>query len=362
MPDTTETAAPLPTDAGPGLCERSYDSAAVEAPEGAAAGTPSGVFFVQVRPAREGWRFLPPLAIIALGVGFLTYRARSSDWQGLALNLPTSRRLTSSPPPGPTPTPATTEVSRPAEVSPPPTAPTAVAGPTAAPEPVPPAATPAPAITPETPAAPRAAPDPLDDIRREAEATRRRTEELERLKAEQGRKLDESAAEREFADRLDHPQRGRGLKRLPRNPGADDLELVFEAHRREFRRQMERMTEIHRRQMESMGAMEREFFNGRQSPGPRPGFGFGFGFGPTAPGGMGVPNPPRGLQGSAFPPVDGQAPTLRIYRGTGVSRGGETIWSFRPADGRDTPPPTPTPVPKRSKAAPPVPERPDREV
>lgn len=229
------------------------------------------VIVVPYRAGKGSALFLPPLLILMLGAAFFVYRARSSDWRGISPLFETA-------PAKPAAETPTTELALKTEPSPPPqlpVSPEAPKEPSKAQEQQPDAVP-----EPPTPKPPEV--DPLDDIRREAEKTRERIAELEKLKEQASRKLDETADEREQADRLAH-LKNKNQKGIPPR----GLQRLHDAQREQlamFEQQIARMEQFHRQQLRRWGLNDREFFNGRMprlvpSP-PSPMSGFGMGLGP----------------------------------------------------------------------------------
>lgn len=209
------------------------------------------VIVVPYRAGRHSAKLLPPIVLLVLGTAFLAYRARSSDWRGLSALFEPRPRTAAPPAVAPPP--------RPDE----PTAPLAVAEqaePPAVAQPADKEKTEAKAKDETPPAATASTADPLDDIRREAETARERIAELEKLKEREAQKLDETADERERADRLNRSLNPRfNLGRMPR----DQIERMLKAQDALLRQRLADLEQYHRRQMEQMAAIERDFFGGR---------------------------------------------------------------------------------------------------
>ena len=112
--------------------------------------------------------------------------------------------------------------------------------------------------------------DPLEDIRREAEATRERIAGLEKLKEQEARKLHEDA------DRRGRPG---PINRRGAAPPRPTWSSEGSGRQSELlRRQLAAMAQLQVRQMERMAEIQRGFFNDRRRmpwpvpPPPRPDF------------------------------------------------------------------------------------------
>jgi hypothetical protein len=259
------------------------------------------VIVVPYRAGKGSALFLPPLLILMLGSAFFVYRARSSHWRGV------SSLFDSAPAKPAAETPAT-ELALKTEPSPPPQLPVS---PEAPKEPSK-AREQAAAAVPEPPTPKPPEVDPLDDIRREAEKTRERIAELEKLKEQASRKLDETADERKEADRLAH-RKNRNQKGIPIPPQM--LQRLRDAQREQlamFDQQIARMEQFQRQQLQRWGLNDRNsgFANGRMLV-PRL-----------------APSPPSPLSGFGL----GLGPELSRFR-----QGPDGI--FRPAPGNEPPPP-----------------------
>ena len=279
------------------------------------------------RPGGPSAKLLPPILLVLLGTAFLAYRARSHDWRGISSLFETRSKAAAVPPlartvdpPGILPelAPASVPKAEPAEKvveaiiadtgkgpdkdqsEPKPTR-------TSKPEPVP-------------------GVDPREDIQREAEKTRARIADLEKLKDREARKLDETAADRQQADRLN-----RRFRAAPVAP--EQFDRILRANQEQLGRQMAAMQ---RKQMERMAAMQRDLFNLR---GP-----------------MRVPRsvvpPPRtdfaDAPGRFLRPPEGEIAHFREFRGPNGERGFR--FEFRQGPGgprRDDVPPPPPPRPAR---------------
>ncbi len=224
-----------------------------------AAGQPRpGQIVVSPRARRRSASLLPPLLIVLAGTAFLTYRARSSDWRGISSFFESRPIVVASRTPAPLPKieepePAPAPALPPVKEIPPVAEVPAIKEtpkdqePTKEKETV--------AAEDRKPEPPKVIADPLEDIQREAEQTRDRIADLEKLKENEARKLDESAVERERAARLSRRlnPRFRGGQGAP-----DQVEKMFRAQAEQIRRQMAALAEMQRREME---AMHRRFLN-----------------------------------------------------------------------------------------------------
>jgi hypothetical protein len=290
----------------------------------------SEVIVAPYHPGRQSAKLLPPILIVLLGACFLVFRAQRSDWQGLSglvgsltWNRP-ARATEKVPPP-----PLAHKTEQPA----------LAASPEVKPERD--AQAKADAAKPKQPDAA----DPLDDIRKEAEETKKKIAELEDLKEREKEKLDATAPERERADRLAR---------------RDDLEKLLKVQREQLRRQMAMMAEFQRQQFDRMLEHQRQFFgqNRRgfaQPPMPfampdfGPGFGFGRGFGLDP-----APNErelqPGKEQFRRLP--NGGFERYRTFRGPGGMSG--FTWELR-SGGPDMAPDADDGQPKRKTPPPPRP-------
>ncbi|MCA1686049.1 MAG: hypothetical protein LC745_08705 [Planctomycetia bacterium] len=266
-------------------------------------GRESGFIVVPYRPGRQSAKLLPPILVVMLGTAFLAYRARVSDWRGLSSLFeprPGMAAAASVVPP----------VAQMADVP-------AVVVTAPRPEPAPTAGKAEPKPEPR-PAAGNAA-DPLDDIRREAEATRERIVGLENLKEQEARKLDEAAAR----PRDDRRNRKFGVRPVPLEP--IEIDRMIRVREEQTRRQI---AEFQRRESDLIAAMERDFFNAR--------------------GRMRTPPPPPPLPIRDFPVEPGRVrrPPAGAVARFRVSRGPNGLRLERypggPADA-DIPPPPPRP-------------------
>ena len=167
---------------------------------------------------------LPPFLVVLLGGLFLTYRANADDWHGFSLDRLVAWAMPESipifvPKPEPAPSPAPIVIPK-----------TEVAS----------NETRAKRTIPEVPIVPEeklVAPvqekaevaeiDPLEDIRREAQKTKERIAELEKLKNEESRKL--AANERERKN-----ERGMDPRRVP----PEEIRRMIAAQQRRFDRQL----------------------------------------------------------------------------------------------------------------------------
>lgn len=303
------------------------------------------ILVVKEKPASGSAYLLPPLLIVLLGTAFLAYRTRADNWQGLS-------ELFASGWTAPAKTP---------DVKDEPKAITLLDTP------------PARATTPPSgeldlgpePANPAAEPEILagdaveKDIQAEAQKTRERIAELERLKAQEAKELAETADERRQADRQ-APKRPRfALRGLP--PG--EIEKMIEAQRAQLQEQLAWVAKIHERELKEMAEMQRRFLrDGFDSPNPN-----------WPPQGLALPRPrlgapllpraaaPRGGENKPGDRVirtpDGGLARLREFQSANGTRGFE--WQWTPGQGRqnaaprrkffpgdDTPPP-PEPKPQR---------------
>jgi len=206
------------------------------------------VIIVPYRPGGHSARLLPPILLVLLGAAFLAYRARSPDWRGASALFESRPKLASIPNPARAAEP-------PARVAEP--APTV-------PEAKPVASTefkrsedPREREKGAKPAGPKREVDPLEDIRREAETTRQRMAELEGHKEREARKLDETADERQRADRIDRRFRPRFRAG---QVAPEQVEKMLREQGEQLRRQMDLMALRQRRQMEQMASMQRGLF------------------------------------------------------------------------------------------------------
>jgi hypothetical protein len=297
------------------------DPASPGDPEGEAppvAPVDPNVIFVNERPSRGSARLLPPLLILLLGLTFLAYRVRSSDWRGLSALFET--RATSPAVKADDPSKALA-----LKTDPPP--------PAAAPKPEAALEKATPLADKELPKAEAKAADPLDDIRKEAEKTKEKIAELEKLKEREAKRLDDTADERAEQERRERPLR-RGLAQA-------DIEKMLRRHRAMLDQQMAWMEQMHRQHRDRMSQMERDFFNGRMPMDmPMPGF--------NVPDRNRVRPGPDGI----FRLPNGGVGRFRDFGGPNGPRG--FVWEFRqggPDAGQvpdDTPPP-PEPNPDRPK-------------
>src|SRR5262249_23794448 len=141
-----------------------------------------------------------PLLVVLIGTSFLAYRANSQEWRGFTALFEPSAWAWHWPSKAPETRPSppalalTTPKARPA--------PDALEP--AKPKPPKRDSADAPNAQPPAPATPKPDADPtLEDIRREAEKTRERLAELERIKEEEEKRLQETEKERRQADRQD---------------------------------------------------------------------------------------------------------------------------------------------------------------
>lgn len=292
------------------------------------------VIVVADRPGRGSAKLLPPILIVMLGLGFLAYRSRSSDWRGVSALFERRTTPVAPPekgtlvaradpaPPVPTPTPAPEKAKEGSDKN-------------AAKEP------------PQTPPKDEA----LEDIRREAEKTKERIAELEAFKEREAKKLEETAEERA----RDELQARRQNRRFGMAIPPAQIEAMIRAQQEQLARLMDEMQRgamgnmdaFQRRQAERFSEMERRFFNGRMgqpfaAPMPMPMPGFGPLLGPDR-GRM-----EKGAERLWRDPQGGVA-RLREFRGPGGMRGFELHWRGGPAEaqngdqGNDVPPPPPRP-------------------
>lgn len=333
----------MSTPSDPGLEGRAGDD------HHPAAGEPD-VIIVPYRPARGAAKLLPPVLIVVLGVGFLAYRSRSADWRGLsALFERRPAPVRSQPPTTPAPPPADAPVLGQADPAPAPDKEKEKEKEKGEGQEKPKVAGAA-----QDQAAKPGDADPLDDIQREAEKTKQRLAELEKHKEREAQKLDETADERERADRLAR---------------RDGIDRQIGAMQEQLRRQM---AEMQRRAMESMAEMERDFGGGRMPRGfaMPPGFALPRGFGgipdlerrlfnglPPGPFGMLGPGMIAPQPGRPQPGRDrvwrdprGGVGRFREFQGPGGLRGLEFLWQGGdPAALDDDAPPPPAPRPQRGR-------------
>lgn len=307
-----------------------------------------GIIVVTQRPGNAAARLFPPLLIVLIGMGFLAYRSSAREWRGLPgwLDARTWARPAARPE-------FALDVRKPrtlAEIE------RDEARASAKPE-VAPEDKKAPEI-----AAPLGAPevDTAGDIEREAEATRKRTEELQKAKDLEAQKLAETEDERRAAD----PGRRRGPRMLfrggmaggfPRG-GPADLQKMMEAHRQMMERQMEAIMNGQQKDMEEF----RQFLDAQR---PRQGRGQGFAFGPALPPPMN-PWPPQlmprfGRNPQAPGAANGAEPAEEVFRvpGGGVGRirrfqgpnGMGQGFEFHLQQGPDDADPVPPPPPPRPR-------------
>ncbi len=244
MTDRPEHASEEPLTERPG-----YQPVAAEEP---------GVIIVPYRPGRHSAKLLPPIVLVLLGTGFLTYRARSNDWRGISSLFESRPNVVKAAAP-----PALALSTEPAPIVPEPLPPIAekVGEPEKTEPKLEPKSEPEPKPEPQPQRKPEPAADPLDEIQREADATRQRIAELEKLKEREAQKLDETAEERERADRLN--RRNTLRFRVGQQVPPEVIERMLRAQQAELRRQMQAMAEFQRRQMDQMAALQRDFFNDR---------------------------------------------------------------------------------------------------
>lgn len=310
-----------------------------------------GLIVVPYRPGRAGSRFLPPLLVLMLGVGFLGYRVSVRDWRGVFgfFDSPLARvadrsadapRALARPAPDSTPVPPRTRTDQPAE-------------------------TPRVDKEVDTARAPRdtAARDrALGEIEREADETRKRIAALEAMKEEESRRLAETAPERRQEARRDAAPRFL--------PPPDEIERLLAAQVELLRRQMDEMM---RRQMAWIDQARRtqpqqpRVFRGQPHgrsrdglalgvrPGVRPGTAVPW---PPSSPRLDVPPPPvpdpppfptpafgRGTRVQRFRTPDGGRGEVRQFQGPAGAFGLELRWrSSGQALPDDTPPPPPRPA------------------
>ncbi len=274
------------------------------------------VLIVPYRTNHRSAKLLPPILIVFVGITFLTYRARSADWRGISSffeprSAPRRELAVNTSPPIP---PALDAAEKPAQAE------TVAADPAVEPKPEPSAAPPK-----------KVEADPLDEIRLEAEKTKKRIAELEELKRRETQKLDDTADERERTERNERMNR-RWARMAPVAP--EQLEKMLRGHNEQLRLQMARMAEIQLQQMRQMAAMQREFFN---DPGAMRHAPFGVLPPPPAPEFNAKPGRVRKL------PVPGGIAQFQEFRGPGGMNGFRL--EIRPRsselDDDETPPPPP---------------------
>ena len=275
-------------------------------------------------------KFLPPLLILVLCVGFLAYRSSARNWRGASaldekawswfLPRPSGR-----PEPGPP----------------------AVAVRTA-----PNTARPNPDLAGNGQPAPSPKDDVLGDIEREAEATRKRIAELEKMKEEEAKKLAETEDQRRREAQRANPRQFR----LPAAEIERRLAALSELQRRQIDEMMRRqmawmngqvarngawsdaqrrwMDEMQRRQLDEFNNFQRRFFNHANGAGlpeipgvpePRPMAPLMPRFGQVPPG----PGAPQGEQRFFTPDGGGGIGRFRGFSGPGVS-GFEMHWQSGP--------------------------------
>lgn len=311
------------------------------APEPAAGSEPV-VTVVPYRPDRTGVKFLPPLLILVLCVGFLAYRSSARNWRGAsAFDGNVWSWLLPRPPvrsePGP---PAKV-----ARTTPVPTRPNAdLAG--------------------NSQPAPSPKDDALGDIEREAEATHKRIAELEKMKEEEAKKLAQTEDQRRREAQRDNPRQFR----LPAAEIERRLAALRELQRHQIdemmRRQMAWMNdqmarngarandqrrwldEMQRRQLDEFNDFQRRFFNHANGaglpeipggPGPRP-------MAPLMPRFGQVPSGPGGRQGEQrFFTPDGGIGRFRGFSGPDGVSGFEMHWQSGPDAPADPIPRPPQP-------------------
>lgn len=257
-------------------------------------------------------KLFPPILIVLLGVVFLAYRSRSADWRGISALF--ERRPPAAVPAAPAPPP---EALAKAEIPMP-----------AATEPIVESEKSDDKKKKKDVKDAQATVEPIDEIEQQAEKTRARIAKLEKAKELAARKLDESADDRERADRLARRNQ-RGLRGAV---APQDLEKMLRAQQKALAQLMDQMQ---RRQMAWMNQRQREFFGpmgphttrapGFPMPAPFPGFA-----------------PMLGPEGQ---PLPGNGVRFREFRGPGGHRF-EMHWEGRtlvPQDDRDEPPPPPVP-------------------
>lgn len=280
-----------------------------------------GVIVVPYRSPQGSARLFPPILILMAGLLFLVYRSHTSDWRGLSALFET--RVKASPEPLAAAGSLLVENAEPAKNA---EVPAVVSAP----------------VEPLTATVEKESPDPmkpepmpelkvnpLDDIEREAEKTRERIAELERLKDRESQKLDESAGQRQRADEF--------ARR--RNPKARQLE--------QLRQQIARFEQMRLKQMQN------GFFNAPMPPAPGiiPGPNLGRGGMFAMPGD--VPAfPPGGVP--AFPP-GGVVRTWKFRDPNGM-----TAWGMTWRSGDQVPPPPQPAQPGTDNGVPPDPPRPFR--
>jgi hypothetical protein len=297
-----------------------------------------GVFVVRSRPSGFSAGLLPPLLLVMLGANFLVYRTVASDWRGVfalfsrSSPIPVAKEapaLVLNDPPKP----AVPELVAPV---PEPVAPV--------PEPVAPVVPAAPEVAKEEPIKPKVEPpaNPLEDIQREAEKTKEKIAELEKLKEEEKAKQDSTATERQkLPTQMDRmlAARQRAVERML----ADQPELLRGPLGAIVEGQMREMAEMPRR------FMGRDFGNLPQPPFPGLDMGNG-GFPP----GQQPRRAPWGLNNTPQPPQPGNlngkevvrktpegTTTVRRFRGPNGSQG--MMFEFRSNNPRAAVPPPPEP-------------------
>jgi hypothetical protein len=248
-----------------------------------------GVFVVRHRPVGFSAGLVPPLLLVILGASFLVYRSAASDWRGIFALLSGPSR-DSAPLVKEAPALVLNDPPKPeaAEVA------VAAAAAPAAPadaskdEPVKPKVT--------EPA------NPLEDIKREAEKTKEKIAELERLKEEEKTKQDRTAPAR------------KKLPTLREQKLAEQRDRMIAGQRDLLRRQMSWMAEMQERQMREMANMQRRFMSRDFAGMPFPRFD-GMADGGFLPGRQ-PQVPPRGLGNAPWPPQPGNLDDKEVVQKT----------------------------------------------
>jgi hypothetical protein len=211
------------------------------------------VIVVKEQPSRGLALLLPPLFIVMIGAGFLAYRARANDWRGLAALFETAptRNLVAKVDNPPTPSRPPLSVPDPKPDAPVPQT-----------EPEIPQTQPEPPTQAEPPPTAKADDPFKTDIEAEAEKTREKIAELERLKEREAEELAATEADRRAADRP--------APKLPRfqfrGIPPEEIEKLLQNQRE----QMAFAEKLMERQLREMAEMQRRFLReGVDTPDPR---------------------------------------------------------------------------------------------
>jgi hypothetical protein len=295
---------------------------------GSPSGTPAGakpadpepvVIVVPYRPARLGWKFVPPFLILFLCVGFLGYRASNRNWRGV-FGLFDRGTWTWFRRPGATlPAPEFARSTPPETLFPPPETLAEVAG----------------------TGQPGAETDKATaDIEREAEENRKRIAELERMKEAEARKLTETEDQRRQEARP-------GRFGLPPAEIERRLAILREQQRRQMdemmRRQMAWVDDMQRRQRQDVESYRHRFFG--DVPGAAdPGQPFAMPWPPAMPPlGPAQPDPGAPPRARRFRTPDGGDGWLRESHGPDGSMRFELRWRSSSRDDLPVTPPRPKP-------------------